>query len=57
MVLSGWSEINLMSVKAKESLTERQTCRSGTKVGFSDPVVPHGRAIAHRIKVTIGITG
>ena len=35
----------------------RQTRRAGTKVGYSDPVVLHGRAIAHRIKVTIGITG
>ena len=35
----------------------RQTSRSGTKVGYSDPVVLYGRAIAHRIKVTIGITG
>ena len=35
----------------------RLTSRTGTKVGYSDPVVLHGRAIAHRIKVTIGITG
>ena len=35
----------------------RPTSRTGTKVGYSDPVVLHGRAIAHRIKVTIGITG
>ena len=35
----------------------RPTSRAGTKVGYSDPVVLHGRAIAHRIKVTIGITG
>ena len=35
----------------------RPTSRSGTKVGYSDPVVLYGRAIAHRIKVTIGITG
>ncbi len=45
------------SVKAKGSLTVRQTSRSGTKVGLSDPVVPHGRAIAQRIKATPGITG
>ena len=31
--------------------------RSGTKVEHSDPVVPHGRAIAQRIKGTPGITG
>ena len=45
------------SVKAKGSLTVRQTSRSGTKVGLSDPVAPHGRAIAQRIKATLGITG
>src|SRR5699024_12267164 len=33
------------------------TSRAGTKVGLSDPVVPHGRAIAQRIKATPGITG
>ena len=31
--------------------------RAGTKVGLSDPVVPSGRAIAQRIKATLGITG
>ena len=46
-----------LSVRAEGSLTERATVRSGTKVGPSDPVVPHGRAIAHRIKGTPGITG
>jgi Family of unknown function (DUF6467) len=45
------------SVKAQGSLTARQTRRAGTKVGLSDPVVPHGRAIAQRIKATPGITG
>ena len=35
----------------------RPTSRAGWKHGLSDPVVPSGRAIAHRIKVTIGITG
>ena len=35
----------------------RRTCRTGTKVGASDPVVPNGRAIAQRIKATLGITG
>src|SRR5699024_12845652 len=39
------------------SLTARLTSRAGTKVGLSDPVVPHGRAIAQRIKATPGITG
>jgi Family of unknown function (DUF6467) len=46
-----------LSVKAQGSLTARQTGRADTKVGLSDPVVPHGRAIAHRIKGTLGITG
>ena len=45
------------SAKAKGSLTARPTSRAGTKVGLSDPVVPHGRAIAQRIKATPGITG
>lgn len=45
------------SVKAKGCLTARRTCRAGTKVGFSDPVVLYGRAIAQRIKGTPGITG
>ena len=35
----------------------RPTSRAGTKVGFSDPVVLYGRAIAQRIKGTPGITG
>ncbi|MPN05173.1 hypothetical protein SDC9_152423 [bioreactor metagenome] len=45
------------SVKAEGSLTARRTGRAGTKVGLSDPVVPRGRAIAQRIKATLGITG
>src|SRR5699024_12570712 len=44
------------SVKAEGSLTARPTSRAGTKVGLSDPVVPHGRAIAQWIKATPGIT-
>ena len=47
----------MVSVKAKECLTARQTCRAGKKVGLSDPVVLYGRAIAQRIKGTPGITG
>ena len=35
----------------------RPTSRAGTKVGLSDPVAPSGRAIAQRIKGTLGITG
>ena len=46
-----------LSVKAQGSLTARLTSRAGTKVGLSDPVAPNGRAIAHRIKGTPGITG
>ena len=38
-------------------MTARRTCRAGSKDGLSDPVVPHGRAIAQRIKATPGITG
>ena len=45
------------SIKAEGCLTARQTCRAGTKVGLSDPVVLYGRAIAQRIKGTPGITG
>ena len=45
------------SVKAEGSLTASQTRRAGTKVGLSDPVAPCGRAIAQRIKATLGITG
>ena len=35
----------------------RLTSRTKTKVGLSDPTVPSGRAVAQRIKVTLGITG
>src|SRR5215831_10231623 len=41
---------------AQGSLTARLTGRAGAKAGVSDPVVPYGRAIAHRIKGTLGIT-
>ena len=44
-------------IKASGCLTARPTGRAGTKVGFSDPVVLYGRAIAQRIKGTPGITG
>ena len=46
-----------LSVKAEGSLTARPTRRAGTKVGLSDPMVSSGRAVAQRIKVTLGITG
>ena len=45
------------SILVQVRLTVRPTSRSGTKVGQSDPVVPHGWAIAQRIKGTPGITG
>ena len=35
----------------------RLTSRAGAKAGLSDPVVLSGRAIAQRIKGTLGITG
>ena len=46
-----------VSVKAQGCLTARRTCRADAKAGLSDPVVLYGRAIAHRIKGTPGITG
>ena len=45
------------SVNAEARLTARPTSQAGTKVGISDPAVPHGRAVAQRIKATLGITG
>ena len=45
------------SAMVQGSLTVRLTSRAGRKLGHSDPVVPHGRAIAQRIKGTPGITG
>ena len=45
------------SVKVEGSLTARETTRAGTKVGLSDLVVLHGKAITQRIKATLGITG
>ena len=45
------------SVLVQARLTERPISRSGRKLGQSDPVVPHGWAIAQRIKGTPGITG
>jgi hypothetical protein len=47
----------MQSAIAQGCLTARQTSRTGSKDGYSDPVVPHGRAIAQRIKGTLGITG
>ena len=45
------------SAKVEGCLTVRLISRTDTKVGLSDPVVPCGRAIAHQIKGTPGITG
>ena len=45
------------SVKVQGRLTARPTSRAGTKVGFSDPAVESGIAVAQRIKGTPGITG
>ena len=47
----------MQSVKVQGCLTARHIGRAGTKEGLSDPVVPCGRAIAHQIKGTPGITG
>ena len=46
-----------LSVMVEGCLTARLISRADTKVGHSDPVVPNGRAIAHQIKGTPGITG
>ena len=45
------------SAMAKACLTARPTSRADAKAGLSDPVVLNGRAIAQRIKGTLGITG
>ncbi len=45
------------SVKVEVRLTARLISRADAKAGLSDPVVPNGRAIAHQIKGTPGITG
>ncbi len=47
----------LLSAMAQACLTARSTDRAESKDGHSDPVVPCGRAIAQRIKGTLGITG
>ncbi len=45
------------SAKAEGSLTVRVTTRAGWKHGLSDPTALRGKAVAQRIKVTLGITG
>ena len=47
----------VVSGSAQGSLTVRQTCRAGTKVGTSDLTVACGSAVTQRIKGTPGITG
>jgi hypothetical protein len=57
MVGSGRSDIGPASAKAQARLTASATARAEGKPGLSDPVAPRGRAIAQRIKGTLGITG
>ncbi len=45
------------SVNAEARMTATPTSGAGTTVGISDPAVPNGRAVAQRIKATLGITG
>ena len=45
------------SAKAEGSLTARRTGRAERKLGLSDPAVLSGKAVAQRIKATLGITG
>ena len=45
------------SAKAEGGLTVTPTGGAGGKPGLSDPVVLSGKAIAQRIKATLGITG
>ena len=45
------------SARVEGCLTARPISRAETKVGPSDPAVPNGRAVAYRIKATLGITG
>ena len=47
----------VLSANAQGCLTARQTSRADAKAGVSDPTVPSGRAVAQRIKGTLGITG
>ena len=47
----------LLSAMAQACLTARLTNQAESKDGHSDPVVLCGRAIAQRIKGTLGITG
>ena len=46
-----------LSAKVEGCLTARPISRAETKVGLSDPAVLDGKAVAHQIKGTLGITG
>ena len=52
-----WDGNPPLSAKAQGSLTARHTGRAERKLGLSDPTAPRGRAVAYRIKATLGITG
>ena len=43
--------------RAQAGFTARSTDRAVAKAGPSDPAIPSGRVVAHRIKGTPGITG
>ena len=45
------------SARAEARLTATPTGGADAKAGPSDPAVPCGRAVAQRIKGTLGITG
>ena len=45
------------SVKVEGCLTASLIRRAGAKAGLSDPAVLDGKAVAHQIKGTPGITG
>ena len=49
---NGWK--SFIECKGIRNLAARPTSRAGFEDGLSDPVVPHGRAIAQRIKATRG---
>ena len=52
-----WDGNPPLSAKAQGCLTARHTGRAERKLGLSDPTAPRGRAVAYRIKATLGITG
>ena len=52
---NGWK--SFAECKGRRELDCETYKSSRTKVGLSDPAVPYGRAVAQRIKATLGITG